>query len=115
MFTLYFLECVQTALSSVDTFHWFSRGWGQLNFLSDPYIAPIDLPVMASLIAMIVQLYFTWRIWVLSTSVLLCALIGTISVAQFIAGIISGIQARFLPSEDLAFCSFPVRLFGLEI
>ncbi len=64
VFTLYFLECVQTALSSADIFHWFSRGWGQLSFLPDPYVAPIDLPVMAGLIAMIVQLYFTWRIWV---------------------------------------------------
>ena len=94
VFTLYFLECVQTALSSADIFHWFSRGWGQLRFLSDPYVAPIDLPVMAGLIAMIVQLYFTWRIWVLSTSVPLCALIGATSVAQCIAGIISGIQVR---------------------
>lgn len=92
VFTLYFLECVQTALSSADIIHWFARGWGQLSFLSDPYVAPIDLPMMAGLIAMIVQLYFTWRIWVLSTSIPLCALIGMVSVAQCVAGLVSGIQ-----------------------
>ncbi len=91
---------MQTALSSADTFHWFSKGWGQLDFLSEPHFAPIDLPVMAGLIAMIVQLYFTWRILVLSTSVLLCSLIGAISVAQFVAAIISGIQVRSSPTRD---------------
>ncbi|KJA25522.1 hypothetical protein HYPSUDRAFT_404539 [Hypholoma sublateritium FD-334 SS-4] len=93
VYTLYFLECVQTALSSADIIHWFSKGWGHLSFLSDPYVAPIDLPMMAGLIAMIVQLYFTWRIWVLSTSIPLCALIGAVSVAQCAAGFVSGIQA----------------------
>jgi membrane associated rhomboid family serine protease len=47
---------------------------------------------MAGLIAMIVQLYFTWRIWILSSSYPLAIFIGLISVAQGIAGLVAGIQ-----------------------
>lgn len=94
VYTLYFLECVQTALSSADIIHWFSKGWGQLSFLSDPYVNPVDLPMMAGLIAMIVQLYFTWRIWILSASLPLAIFIGAISVAQCVAGFVAGIQVR---------------------
>ncbi len=112
MFTLYFLECAQTALSSADTFHWFSRGWGQLDFLSDPHFCSYRYTVMAGLIAIIVQLYFTWRIWILSTSTLLCTLIGAISVAQFVAGIISGIQVRSSFTRDQESCRTAYDLLG---
>ena len=95
VYTLYFLECVQTALASADIIHWFSKGWGQLSVLSDPYVNPIDLPIMAGLIAMIVQLYFTWRIWILSASLPLAVFIGAISVAQCVAGFVAGIQVIF--------------------
>ncbi|KAF8182016.1 hypothetical protein BJ912DRAFT_978782 [Pholiota molesta] len=90
---LYILECIQTALSSADIIHWFAYGWGRAEVLTEAYVNPIDLPIMAGLIAMIVQLYFTWRIWILSSSYPLAIFIGLISVAQGIAGLVAGIQA----------------------
>ncbi|TFK36246.1 hypothetical protein BDQ12DRAFT_725284 [Crucibulum laeve] len=93
VYGLYVLECLQTALSSADIFHWFAFGWGRLEILADPYVNPIDLPLMAGVIALIVQLYFTWRIWVLGRSAILTVFIAAVSLTQAGAGIAAGIMA----------------------
>ncbi|KJA23097.1 hypothetical protein HYPSUDRAFT_40221 [Hypholoma sublateritium FD-334 SS-4] len=93
VYSLYLLECIQIGLSSADIFYWFAKGWGQLSYLADPHFAPIDMPMVAGVIAMVVQLYFTWRIWILGSCLPLCIVIALVSIGQGIAGFVSGIQA----------------------
>lgn len=92
VYSLYLLECIQIGLSSADIFYWFAKGWGQLSYLSNPHFAPIDMPMLAGVIAMVVQLYFTWRIWILGSCLPLCIVIALVSIGQAVAGFISGVQ-----------------------
>jgi hypothetical protein len=50
----------------VDAFHWFVYNFGNTEALSDLSMAGIDGPVLDGVIALIVQLVYCWRIWVLS-------------------------------------------------
>lgn len=79
-------------MASADIIHWFSRGYGQLEFLADPYLAPIDVPFMAGIISLIVQLYFVRRIWVLCSSTPLVLFIGGLSLAQCVASFFAGVE-----------------------
>ncbi len=92
VYSLYLLECIQIGLSSADIFFWFAKGWGQLSYLADPHFAPIDMPMLDGVIALIVQLYFTWRIWILGSCLPLCIVIALVSIGQGVAGFVSGIQ-----------------------
>ena len=94
VYSLYLLECIQIGLSSADIFYWFAKGWGQLSYLADPHFAQIDMPMVAGVIAMVVQLYFTWRIWILGSCLPLCIVIALVSIGQGIAGFVSGIQVQ---------------------
>ena len=50
----------------VDAFHWFVYNFGDTGALSDLSMAGIDGPVLDGFIALMVQLVYCWRIWVLS-------------------------------------------------
>ncbi|TFK64529.1 hypothetical protein BDN72DRAFT_846517 [Pluteus cervinus] len=93
VYGLYTIECLQTALSTWDAFQWFSAGFGDLAVLNNPLASPYDSPVIDAIISLCVQLFFCWRIFVLSKSRIISAIIATISVAQAGAGIASGIKA----------------------
>lgn len=64
MYGLFVVETVQTALITSDAFQWFVYGFGNMVTLFKPFTAFIDNPIMDGLIALVVQLFFCWRIWV---------------------------------------------------
>lgn len=63
---LYALEFAQSALLTADILHWFAIQLGDQASLSlsKPWYSSIDAPVLGGIIALIVQLFFCWRIWV---------------------------------------------------
>ena len=65
MYSVFFLETVQTALSGADLYYWFAAGFGNIDHLS-PFASFIDLPIMGSMVSLIVQFFFVHRIRVLS-------------------------------------------------
>jgi hypothetical protein len=81
VYAVFLLETLQTALSGSDLYHWFVSGFGNMDLLSSPHLSAIDVPVIGSLVSLVVQLFFVYRIWVLSgkSSWLLCLLICLVS------------------------------------
>ena len=66
VYSIFFLETVQTALSGVDLYHWFAASFGNFDALfSDPFIL-VDVPVLGSAVSLTVQFFFAYRILVLS-------------------------------------------------
>jgi hypothetical protein len=61
-----FLETLQTALSGADLYYWFASGFGNVERLTMPYISFFDVPILGSVVSLTVQLFFVYRIWVLS-------------------------------------------------
>lgn len=64
VFGLFLLETAQTIMVTNDAFQWFAYGFGNLIMLSKPFTSSVDAPIMDGLVALIVQLFFSWRIWV---------------------------------------------------
>lgn len=58
------VEIAQTVLATMDTFRWFVIGFGDMRTFSRTLMTPIDTAIMDGVIAMTVQLFFSWRIWV---------------------------------------------------
>ena len=83
VYGIFLLETLQTALSGADIYYWFASGFGNMLHLGNPYISPFDTPVLCSLIALLVQGFFCYRIWLLIKSARwLSGVIGCVSVHQ---------------------------------
>lgn len=63
---LFLLDFAQTIMTMSDAFHWFVYNFGNYEALDHSGLSGIDAPVMDGLIAVIVQLVYCWRVWVLS-------------------------------------------------
>jgi len=96
VYGLYTLECLQTALATWDAYHWFCAGFGDLGILTKPLASPYDSPVIDAVVSLFVQLFFCWRIWVLSKSKIMALVIAFISIAQAAAGVTTGIRAGII-------------------
>jgi hypothetical protein len=49
-----------------DLYYWFIQGFGDVERLKDSHFAPIDIAIMHSIISLVVQEYFCYRIWTLN-------------------------------------------------
>jgi len=93
---VYIIELIQTILSTRDGFLYFGYGWGNMNILNEVGIIWFSIPVMTGIVSCIVQLFFAWRIWVISRSMYIPIIISVFSVVQAAAGIWAGIHAKII-------------------
>jgi hypothetical protein len=84
-------EVAQSCLNAVDVYDWFINGFGNLSEFTMPGLSPIYTPIMVSVLALMVQYFFCYRIYVIRKSAWLwCCFIGLISTMQAIGGLIGG-------------------------
>ncbi|KAI9433051.1 hypothetical protein H4582DRAFT_1027782 [Lactarius indigo] len=85
---VFLVETVQTALTGTDIYYWFVAGFGNVERLENSHFAPIDVPILTTVVSFVVQGYFCYRIWVLnSRSSWICWTIAVGAVTQSIAAI----------------------------
>ncbi|KAJ3929909.1 MAG: hypothetical protein NXY57DRAFT_1014645 [Lentinula lateritia] len=83
VYTIFLIETAQTALTGADMYYWFVTGYGNLSRFTKSYLSPIDIPLFAAIISLIVQVFFCHRIYGLQKSFWpICALIFLISLMQ---------------------------------
>jgi hypothetical protein len=83
--------------SAADVFYWFGSGYGNLEHLNSVYISPFDTPLLGSIVAFIVQLFFCYRIWTLRKSdwyIVMCVVIGMVSILQLIGGVAGAVSVH---------------------
>ncbi|KAI0000790.1 hypothetical protein BJV74DRAFT_794274 [Russula compacta] len=101
LFAIFLLETAQTALSCADLFYWFISGYDNPAHLTSPYMGAIDVPIIASVVSLVVQFFYAYRIWILSAKqsgwfCLLICLFSTIdAAAAFTGGIYTHIHDKF--------------------
>ncbi|KAH9064355.1 hypothetical protein EDB87DRAFT_1762643 [Lactarius vividus] len=93
VYSLFLVETVQTALSGTDLYYWFVSGFGKMDHLTAPYNSAFDIPIMGSIVALIVQSFFVYRIWVLSGR-LSCLVICLFSIVATVGGIYGGVYTH---------------------
>jgi hypothetical protein len=63
VYFVFIMETIQTALTGVDAYNWFSAGFGNLERLQNTNFVPIDAPIFVSMIGFVVRTSFCYRIW----------------------------------------------------
>ncbi|KAF9045665.1 hypothetical protein BDZ89DRAFT_1007879 [Hymenopellis radicata] len=94
--TTYTIELLQTILATRDAFRNFGSGWGNMTDLDEVGWLWFSVPVMSSIISMLAQAFYAWRIWILSHRWYISASILVLSLIQGVAGIWSGISAHYV-------------------
>ncbi|KAI9453630.1 hypothetical protein BJY52DRAFT_812018 [Lactarius psammicola] len=101
VFSVFLVETLQTALTGMDLYYWFVSGFGKIDHLVDPYLSPFDVPIIGSIVSLIVQFFFVYRIWILSgrSSWCLCLIICLSSTvdaaAAFYGGVYGHVRKKF--------------------
>ncbi|KAJ7096718.1 hypothetical protein B0H15DRAFT_946181 [Mycena belliarum] len=94
VYTIFFFMALATCLNAADAYFWYADGFGNLIQFGKAHISPFYTPIMGSLIAMVIQLFFCYRIWVIKSSALpLSIAIAVIAVLQAVGGVGGGIKA----------------------
>ncbi|KAF8995093.1 hypothetical protein BDQ17DRAFT_1430595 [Cyathus striatus] len=90
------IETLQTILSTRDAFRNFGTGWGNLADLDAVGWLWFSVPVLGSLITSMSQIFFAWRIYILSKQLYIPILVTLISTVQCVFGLWGGIYAHIL-------------------
>ncbi|KAJ6601521.1 hypothetical protein B0H10DRAFT_2082246 [Mycena sp. CBHHK59/15] len=90
-----------TCLNAADAHYWYASGFGDIVKFGQAGFSPFYTPIMGSVIALIVQLFFCYRISVFRTNaVWATALIALASFVQAAGGIGGGIKAYIAANEQ---------------
>ena len=65
VYSIFFLETVQTVLSGADLYYWFAVGFGNEYQIETPFASFFDLQILGPVVSLCVQFFFVYRIWVL--------------------------------------------------
>ncbi|KAH9053820.1 hypothetical protein EDB87DRAFT_1689830 [Lactarius vividus] len=94
VYSVFLVETVQTTLTGVDLYYWFVSSFGNLDHLT-VHLSGFDVPIIGSVVSLTVQVFFVYRIWVLSgrSSRFLCLLICLCSIVATVAAFYGGVYA----------------------
>ncbi|KAJ6494242.1 hypothetical protein C8R45DRAFT_987693 [Mycena sanguinolenta] len=96
VYGLALLDILQTVMVTADAFHWFVYGFGNMAQLDQTFLNSWDVPVLDSIISLIVQAFYCWRIHLIRDTLIIPVLILAVSVTQCVAGIWTGVKAHQL-------------------
>ncbi|KZT09995.1 uncharacterized protein LAESUDRAFT_756209 [Laetiporus sulphureus 93-53] len=91
-------EIVQTGLLTADSFDNWVYGYGNIDALATFHNGWFSVPVICGVLSAGVQMFFAWRIYVLSRARLLVGAIVIVAFAQMSAAIASGVKLKLLPA-----------------
>ncbi|KAJ6493055.1 hypothetical protein C8R45DRAFT_1212551 [Mycena sanguinolenta] len=85
-------EILQTLVNSRDTLRILGSGWGNPQVLNDVGLAWFSVPVLGALIASVGQIFFAWRIYIISKRLYVPILIAQVTAVQLAAGVWTGVD-----------------------
>ncbi|KAF9551720.1 hypothetical protein CPC08DRAFT_768677 [Agrocybe pediades] len=76
------LEFAQTCLLCHSAFHTFATGYGNMYALDEIGLIWLSVPIMSGIVAFIAQVFYAYRIWILSQSWISPSIITFVSIAS---------------------------------
>ncbi|KAF8207922.1 hypothetical protein K438DRAFT_2013309 [Mycena galopus ATCC 62051] len=120
VYSVFFLDLLQTGFATHSAWYVLAGGWGnELALLSTPWTLATVAPLTA-LVAFLVQLFYLWRIWVISNGqkrfIPILAIIGLTTKGSCIAGWYTGIVLPNAGTGPLAQVNFKrsIKTFDLD-
>jgi hypothetical protein len=111
VYALLVIEIIQTCMLSSDGWQWLISAWGHANQLEAYHLAWFDVPVLVGIMSSAVQIFFAWRIWMLSKSWFIPCFITLVRMLSYIAKSVSQLLFSDLPYSK--HCCHHVRNPGI--
>ncbi|KAK0215455.1 hypothetical protein IW262DRAFT_218843 [Armillaria fumosa] len=92
VYGIYILELVQTILIAHDAFAVFGYGFGDLEAITEMHFNSLTDPFMIAIAAFVGQVFYAYRIYILSRSRIVPAVIFCLSFTSAVASIITGVD-----------------------
>ncbi|CDO78113.1 hypothetical protein BN946_scf184611.g5 [Trametes cinnabarina] len=116
VYSVYMIETAQTIIIAHDAFNAYAKGYGDLNALGSAQTEWLAVPIFSGIVSATVQIYYAYRVSVLSGSRLLGLAISAIALLQGSSAIAQGAQAfrigNFADLATKAFASCAIWLAG---
>jgi len=93
VYTTYVIETAQTVLITHDCFHAYAQDFGNLAEVNAMQNEWLTVPVFCAIVSCTVQMYYAYRLQLLSGSMLLRLVVSVIALVQGVAGLVAGAQA----------------------
>ncbi|KAF9018248.1 hypothetical protein BDZ89DRAFT_353559 [Hymenopellis radicata] len=93
---VFLLELAQTFVNTRDAFRNFGFGWGDMSELDLMGTYWFGVPVMAATVSFVVQIFYAWRLWILTGRFWIPGAIILFSLTQCVAGMYAGDCAKRL-------------------
>ena len=108
---VFLLETIQTTLTGSDVYYWLIAGFGDVERLAHSHFGGIDIGVMTAFISLIVQGYFSYRIWVLNNKQLswMCWIIAVVCIPDYLCILQSSDDSLNTVCADSIKCNGVVR------
>ncbi|KAH9940619.1 hypothetical protein B0H21DRAFT_824746 [Amylocystis lapponica] len=84
-------EWVQTGLMTADAFDIYVYGYGDITAMLSYHSTWFSVPIMSGFIAAIVQIFFAWRIYMISRSRIMMGVIVLCAIGQFAIATVDGV------------------------
>ncbi|KAG7449936.1 uncharacterized protein BT62DRAFT_928706 [Guyanagaster necrorhizus] len=91
VYGIYIAEFVQTMLVTRDAFAEFGYGFGDINALTGMYFNWLTVPIMSAAVACVGQVFYAYRIFILSKSRTVPIFVICVSLTSSVAAIITGV------------------------
>ncbi|KAJ7144290.1 hypothetical protein C8R44DRAFT_846167 [Mycena epipterygia] len=114
VYVVYLLDWAQTCSATYDACQWFVYNWGVVPDLYLRYTGFLNIPFFSSLIGAIVQIFYGWRIWILSRSKIFFVVICVLAFLQLGAGIATAYY-MFNDASEIARDPHMVRAVGVRM
>ncbi|KAK0212248.1 hypothetical protein DFS33DRAFT_1482182 [Desarmillaria ectypa] len=91
VYAIYIVEVVQTILVAHDTFATFGYGFGDMDALIGMHFDWLTVPIMSGVAACVGQVFYAYRIFILSKSRIVPIFVTCVSLTSSVAAIITGV------------------------
>ncbi|KAF8956172.1 hypothetical protein BDZ97DRAFT_1764014 [Flammula alnicola] len=94
VYMVYALEVLQTVIITQSAFHVFGAGYGRFSDYDHVELAWFSVPVISGLVAFIAEIFYAYRISILSESYRVAGLIVTLATVQLIGAIATAVVLK---------------------
>ncbi|KZT25969.1 hypothetical protein NEOLEDRAFT_1178086 [Neolentinus lepideus HHB14362 ss-1] len=107
VWTVFCLEIVATAFATVSAWYGLASGWGNIYTLNHPSWAFAYTPALHGIIALVVQLFFCWRLTLFGCNLIVPGIIASSCLMQSSLAIVTAVKLWYLPDLSAIYDIIP--------
>ncbi|PPQ98168.1 hypothetical protein CVT26_003214 [Gymnopilus dilepis] len=94
VYSVYFLEVLQTGIITASAFHVFGSGFGDYALFDRVELAWFSVPIISGLVALLADTFYAYRISILAETYWVSGVVSLLAVMQFVGSIAQGVEIK---------------------